>query len=136
MNLYYSLPENVIYEINKKRFTMDVLPKIKSLIVPGDFSFMIPENSTYRWDYLWVMVLRDYYHLLYEIEGAWTFLHKKRHYQRLNSDEVKYIEIKEKLSIYGPSAFDRGIHIMQNIARVGWKQFVKDYLLAVELSNY
>jgi len=134
MNIYYSLPDSVIYKINKIVFSTEILPEIKKIITPGDFSFMIPkETLTLQWDKLWVLILRDYYNFLYEIgEDAWKFIYKKRHYKLtiyFQSDEPIWQLIKNKLLLYGPVPFEKGLIIMQHISIKGWNKFVKDYSL-------
>ena len=137
MNLYYSLPNGIIYEINKRVFSMEVLPKIKKIIPKGDFSFMIPEGSNSNWDRIFVRILSDYYSLLHEIgPEAWEYLYSKRYHCTIISDDTIWLMIRTKLiSKYGLIFFDRGIKVMQHIARTGWIQFVKEYLIAQQLSN-
>lgn len=137
MNLYYSLPNEIIHEINKRVFSMEVLPKIKKIIPKGDFSFMIQEGSNSNWDLIFVKVLSEYYSLLHEIGSeAWDYLYFKRHHCIIISDDSIWLLIKTKLiKKYGVIFFDRGIKIMQHIALTGWNKFVKDYVLAVKLSD-
>ena len=137
MNLYYSLPESVIFKINKIIFDTHVLPKIKNRIVHGDFSFMLNKKAlTPNWDSLWTMILHDFYSRLHRIGlPAWDYLYRKRNYIFLQSDEPIWITITEKLSEYGSVPFERGMLVMQHIARVGWDKFVEEYSIAMNLVN-
>ena len=135
-NLYYSLPDSVIYEINKRVFSMEVIPAINKIIPKGDFSFMITEGSTSYWDRILVRIFTHYYNLLHEIgPEAWKYIYSKRHHQRIISDDDMWILIKSKLDLYGNECFEKGINYMQHISRTGWDRFVKDYFIAQRLSK-
>ena len=135
MNLYYSLPDSIIYKINKMMFSQLVLPKITKRVPHGEFSFMLKsgENNN-TWDTLWVLVLKNFYSRLHLIGlEAWDYLYRFRENILIQPDEKIWSTIKQELGEYGPVPFEKGIIIMGYIARKGWDTFVKDYSLAYSL---
>ena len=136
MNLYYSLPDSIIYKINKMMFSQLVLPKITKRVPHGEFSFMLKggeENNT--WDTLWILILKNFYSRIHLIGlEAWDYLYRRKNNNSPSqSNEKIWSTIKQELGEYGPVPFEKGILIMENIARKGWDTFVKEYSIAYSL---
>lgn len=136
MNLYYSLPDCIIYKINKILFSQLVLPKITNRVPHGEFSFMLKGGENNTWNTLWVLILKNFYSRIHLIGlDAWDYLYRFRGNNNIHneSDEKIWTTITQELGEYGPVPFERGVIIMEHIARKGWDSFVKEYSLAYYL---
>jgi hypothetical protein len=128
-NLYYSLPDSVIYRINKMVFSIEVLPVLNKRIPHGDFSFMIPKNSKSQWDRLWVVVLKETYTRLHLIgPNAWNYLKNKK-----SNNGPIWNTIISAFSDYDPMFFNKSMYTMEYLAKSQWNKFVRDCSISMKL---
>ena len=120
------LPEDIKNKIYKMVFTIDVLDKIKEYVKPGDFSFMITEN-THQVEIYWLYILAEDYNNINKIgQEAWNYL-KKSDVYILDKNSPPILEkIYEAMSYeHSGNSFFQSLSTMEFIAKIGWAEYVK-----------
>ena len=124
MNRFYNLPEDVLNLIYKKYYSNYVLHEL--LTRPGNFSFIIKDN-------MWANQLERDYRIIDKIgPDAWKFLKESDYnfvmYANRHNEMFKkiYNGVGDD-SDHSGNSFNCSMYIMQNIAKNGWKEFIKFY---------
>jgi hypothetical protein len=122
MNLFYSLPDDVMHTIHKKVYSMEVLKQIRH---EGDFEYCFGDKYP---------IERKECEVCYKVidsigPEAWKFL--EEHMWSDNKKDPMYHKILDGLrkeltfETYSVNMFEMGIANMQLLAIIGWENFVR-----------
>ena len=121
-NLFYSLPDDLMYVIHKNIFSMQVL---KQITKEGDFSIF---NVKPEWKWC-----NDECSICYRVlesvgPAAWSFVKKYRFfYEEADRNSPIYKLIMNAFGVAFPSEkkFVVGMCNMMIISRIGWQKYVE-----------
>jgi len=123
LNLFYSLPDEIMYLIHKKVFSMQVL---KQIIKEGDFSLL---DTTPEWK--WCHNECEICYRVLESVGpdAWSFVKKYVFfYEEADRNSPIYKKIMESFTREGfppEQKFLVGMSSMLTISRIGWQNYIE-----------
>jgi hypothetical protein len=122
LNLFYSLPDDLMWVIHKKIFSMQVL---KQITREGDFSIF---NTKPEWK--WCDDECEICYRVLESVGpdAWSFVKKYRFfYEEADRNSPIYKRIMDAFGVafHPKKKFLVGMSNMMIISRIGWQRYVE-----------
>jgi len=122
INLFYSLPDELMYIIHKKIFSMCVLEELKNR--PGNFNFL-----EHYYDEQWKNMLERDYRVMNKIgTDAWNFVKKYDDFiWEANRLDPMYKTILDNIgsikNFHNGRSFNKSMYHMTMIARHGWENY-------------